>query len=77
MNSPYELILFGATFFGFMTVVSVVQARRKREKAYYLAAVIGLMALLMFVFIFLNQLILAFILMIATGIPASLDYRRC
>jgi len=68
MNPLYGLILFGVAFFGFMTTVGIVQARRKKEKAYYLAAVIGLMALLMFVFIFLNQLILAFILMIATGI---------
>lgn len=82
MNSSYGLILFGAAFFGFMMVVSVVQARRKKEKAYYLAAVIGLMAFLIFAFAFLNQLVLAFIFMIATcvlsvaGLPKMLEVQK-
>ena len=68
MNLPYELFLFGVAFFGFMAVVNAVQAHRKKEKAYYLAAMIGFVVLLAFVFAFLNQLILAFILIIAIGI---------
>lgn len=68
MNLPYELFLFGVSFFGFLAVVSVVQARRKKEKTYYLGAVVGFVVLLAFVFAFFNQLILAFILIVATGI---------
>ena len=68
MNLPYGLFLYGVAFFGLMTIVNAVQAHRKKEKAYYLAAMISFMVLLAFVFAFLNQLILAFILIIATGI---------
>ncbi len=68
MDLPYELFLFGVAFFGFMTVVSVVQARRKKEKAYYLGALVGFVMLLAFVSASLNQLILALILIVATGI---------
>lgn len=68
MNLPYELFLFGVAFFGFMAVVGVVQARRKKEKTYYLGAVVGFVVLLAFVFAFFNQFILSFILIVATGI---------
>jgi hypothetical protein len=68
MDLSYELFLFGVAFFGFMAVVSVVQARRKKEKTYYLGAVVGFVVLLAFVFAFLNQPIFAFILIVATGI---------
>ena len=68
MNPLYGLMLFGVAFFGFMAVVNAVQAHRKKEKTYYLGSMIGFVVLLAFVFAFLNQLILAFILMIATGI---------
>ena len=37
MNLPCGLFPFGVAFFGFMVVVSVMQARRKKEKTYYLA----------------------------------------
>jgi len=68
MNLPYELFLFGVAFFGFMAVVNAVQAHRKKEKAYYLAAMIGFLVVLAFVCAFLNQLILVLIVVIATGI---------
>jgi hypothetical protein len=68
MNPPYELFLFGVVFFGFFAVVGVVQARRKKEKAYYLSAMVSFAVLLAFVFAFLNQFILFLILMIAVGV---------
>ena len=68
MNLPYELSLFGIAFFGFMAVVNIVQAHRKREKTYYLSGMISFVVLLAFVFAFLNQPILFLILMIGTGI---------
>lgn len=51
-----------------MVAVSAVQARRTKEKTYYLGAVVGLVMLLAFVFAFFNQLILALIVIVATGI---------
>jgi len=68
MNFPFELFLFGVAFFGFMSVFSAVRAYRKKEKAYYLSSMAGFLAILIFVLAFLNQLILALILVVATGI---------
>ena len=51
-----------------MAVVNAVQAHRKRERAYYLATMVGFLVLLAFVFAFLDQLILALALVVATGI---------
>jgi len=68
MSLPFELFLYGVAFFGFMAVVNAVQAYRKKEKAYYLAAMLGFVVVLAFVFAFFNQLILALILVIAAGI---------
>jgi len=68
MNLPLELFLFGVAFFGFMAVVNAVLAYRKKEKAYYLSSMVGFLVLLIFVFAFLNQLILVLILVVATGV---------
>ncbi|MDH5780357.1 MAG: hypothetical protein OEZ29_07145 [Candidatus Bathyarchaeota archaeon] len=68
MNLPPGIFLFGVAFFGFMAVVNALQAYRKRERAYYLAAMVGFLVLLAFVFAFLNQLIVALALVVATGI---------
>ena len=68
MDPPYGLILFGVAFFGFMAVVNAVQAYRKKERAYYLAAVVGFIVFLAFVLAFLSQLIFVLILVIAAGI---------
>jgi len=68
MSFPYELFLFGVAFFGFMAVVGVMQARRKKEKTYYLSATASFLMILIFVLAFLNQLILVLILLVATGI---------
>jgi protein-S-isoprenylcysteine O-methyltransferase Ste14 len=56
MKLPYELFFFGVSFFVFMAAVSAVQARRTKEKTYYLGAVVGLVMLLAFVFAFLTSL---------------------
>lgn len=68
MNFPYGLFLFGVAFFGFMAILGVVQAHRKKEKTYYLSAMVGFLVILAFVLAFFDQLILAFIVVIATGI---------
>jgi len=68
MNSLYGLMLFGVAFFGFMVVVGVVKARRRKEKAYYISAVASFLMLLSSIFVILNQFILVLVLFIATGI---------
>jgi len=68
MSFPLELFLFGVAFFGFLALVNAVQAYRKKKKTYYLATVVGLLVVLIFVFAYLNLLILALILVVATGI---------
>jgi len=68
MNPLYGLLFFGVAFFGFMVVVGVVQARRKKEKAYYISAIVSFLMLLFSIFIILNQFILALILFIAIPI---------
>lgn len=68
MNFPIELLLFGVAFFGFLTVVGIVQAHRKKEKVYYLSSMVGLLLILMFALAYLNQLILVFIVMAVAGI---------
>ena len=42
MNPLYGLMLFGVAFFGFMMVIGVVKACRKKKKAYYISAVMSL-----------------------------------
>ena len=68
MNPFYGLILFGVAFFGFMVVVGVVQARRKKEKAYYISAMVSFLMFLFSIFVILNQFILALILFVAIPI---------
>jgi len=68
MSYPYELFLFGVAFFGLMALINAVQAYRKKEKTQYLGSVVALLVLLIFVFAFLNQLILALILVVVTGV---------
>lgn len=68
MNFPFELFLCSVAFFGFMAVVGVLQAHRKKEKAYYLSSMASFLMTLIFVLAFLNQIILALILLVATGI---------
>jgi len=68
LSLPLGIFLFGVAFFGFIAVVNAVQAHRKKERAYYLAAVVGFLVLFAFVSAFLNQLILALVLVVATGI---------
>ena len=68
MNPLYGLMLFGVAFFGFMTVVGVVQARRKKEKAYYISATVSFLMFLSSIFVILNQFILVLVLFVAIGI---------
>jgi hypothetical protein len=64
MGPLYGLILFGVAFFGFMVAVGVVQAYRKKEKAYYISAMVSFLLFLFSLVIILNQFILALILFI-------------
>jgi len=68
MNSAHGLILFGVIFFGFMVMVSVVKARRKKERTYYISAIVSFLLLLFSIFIILNQFIFALIVFIAIGV---------
>jgi hypothetical protein len=68
MNPLYGLMLFGVAFFGFMVVVGVVKARRKKEKAYYIGALVSFLMLLSSVFVVLNQFVLVLFLFVAIGI---------
>ena len=68
MNPLYGLMFFGVAFFGFMVVVGVVKARRKKEKTYYISAMISFLMLLSSIFVILNQFILVLVLFVAIGI---------
>jgi Na+/melibiose symporter-like transporter len=68
MNPLYGLLLFGVVFFGLMVVVGVVKARRKKEKAYYISAIVSFLMLLSSIFVILNQFILVLVLFVATFI---------
>lgn len=68
MNALYRLMLFGVAFFGFMVVVGVVKARRKKEKTYYISAMVSFLMLLSSIFVILNQFILVGVLFVAIGI---------
>jgi Na+/melibiose symporter-like transporter len=68
MNPLYGLMLFGVAFFGLMVVVGVVQARRKKERAYYISAIVAFLMLLSSIFVMLNQFILVLVLFVAIGI---------
>jgi hypothetical protein len=65
MNPLYWLLFFGVAFFGFMVVVGVVQARRKKEKAYYIGTVVSFFMLLWFISIIVNQLVFALAFFVA------------
>jgi len=71
MNPLYGLMLFGVAFFGFMVVVGVMKARRRKEKAYYISAVVSFLMLLSSIFVILNQFVLVLVLFVATGILSA------
>jgi len=68
LNLPFELFLLSVVFFGFMAVVNAVHAYRKKEKAYYLGAMISVLMFLTAVFIILDQVIIVLLLIVATAI---------
>ena len=65
-----------------MVIVGVVQARRMKEKAYYMSALVSFVILLSFVFIFLNQFILVLFLFVTAvilsiaGLPKAIKAMR-
>jgi hypothetical protein len=65
MDAPYWLLILGLVWFGFLTGFYIIKARRKKEKTYYLGALLGSSMILLIVLVFLNQKILALVLMAA------------
>ncbi len=65
---PLPIFLYGVAFFGLMIIVGVVQAHRKKEKIYYLAAIVSCVMLSAFTFGFLNQPLLALATIVAAGL---------
>lgn len=62
MSSPNLMFfLFGAVFFLFIMIVTILGARRDKDKSYYFATMIGFLWFLVFVFIILDQRTLAII----------------
>lgn len=61
----YWLLILGLFWFGFLTVFYIIKARQKSERSYYLGALLGSSMILLIVLVFLNQKILALILMAA------------
>ena len=65
-----------------MAVVGVVKARRKKEKAYYISAMVSFLMLLSCIFVILNQFFLVGVLLVAAGIlgvvglPKSIEVFR-
>lgn len=54
MDPIYGVILFGAVFFLFIVIIGVVRARRMKEKAYYMSAVLGFLMFLSLICILLK-----------------------
>jgi predicted MFS family arabinose efflux permease len=68
MDPLYWWMFFGVAFFGFIVIVGVVKARRKKEKAYYISAVLSFLMLLSCIFVIFNQFVFVLALFIAMGI---------
>jgi hypothetical protein len=64
----YWLLILGLVWFGFLTVFYIIKARRKKEKTYYLGALLGSSMVFLIVLVFLNQKFLALILMAAMAV---------
>jgi multidrug transporter EmrE-like cation transporter len=71
MDSPHGVILFLAILFGLSAVVSIRKARRKKERIYYVVAIVVFLMLSVFALALPNQPLLAFIVLIATGIVSA------
>lgn len=65
MDTLYGLLILGFVWFGSLTVFYIVQARRKKERTYYLGALLGSSMIFLIVLVFLNQKFFALILMAA------------
>jgi len=72
MGLPYELFFFGVFFFGLMVAVNLFLAYQRKEKTYYLAAVVGSLVLFAFVLAFFDLLILTLIVVVVTGILSTI-----
>jgi len=68
MDPPYGAILFLAVLSIFAVVISMRQARRKRDKTHYIGAAVGFLMLSVFTLALLNQALLAFIILVVGGL---------
>ena len=68
MSDLMNVMLFGVAFFGFMVIVGIVKARRRKEKAYYISAMVSFLMLISSIFVILNQFILVGVLLVTAGI---------
>jgi len=67
MDPPYGAI-FLAIVLSLAGVVSIVKARRRRERAYYLVSTVAFLALLAVVVALLNQILLSLALIVVAGL---------
>jgi hypothetical protein len=65
---PTELLLFAVVFFGVMVAANLVQAHRKKERTYYLGAVVGFLMSLAGISIILGQILLGLILFVSMAV---------
>ncbi|MFQ6076181.1 MAG: hypothetical protein ACE5Z5_08620 [Candidatus Bathyarchaeia archaeon] len=65
MNVP---LLFALVFFGVMAVANVVQVYQKKERTYYLGAMIGFLMFLAGISITFGQLLLGLLLFVSTAV---------
>jgi predicted membrane protein len=68
MDTPYGAILFLAILSIFAVVLSMRQARRKRDKIHYIGAAVGFLMLSVFTLALLDQVLLTFILLVVGGL---------
>ncbi len=71
MDPPYGAILFLAILSIFAVVLSMRQARRKRDKTHYIGAAVGFLMLSVFTLALLDQALLAFILLVVGGLACT------
>ena len=76
------ILSLAVVFFGIMAVANVVQVHRKKERTYYLGAMVGFLMFLAGVSIILGQLLLGLILFVSTvilsvvGLPKMIRVRE-
>lgn len=68
MDPPYAAIFLLLIFFGLAGIVSIVKARRKSEKTYYLVSGVAFLVVLAVAVALLNQFLLSFAIIVVAGL---------